>query len=69
MDDHSMPGAFPAAAEETATTNRTPKRRFVGRRTAEAQAKQKQDVNGSVEETTAVVAKGVVQFHFAKLGC
>ncbi|KAK6385701.1 Diphthamide biosynthesis protein 1 [Exophiala oligosperma] len=58
MDEPSIPGAFPTAAEEsTTTTNRTPKRRFVGRRTADAQAKQRHETNGSVEETTAVVAK------------
>lgn len=61
MDEPSIPGAFPTAAEEsTTTTNRTPKRRFVGRRTADAQAKQRHETNGSVEETTAVVAKSAM---------
>ena len=60
MDDASMPGAFPTAPEETVPASRTPKRRFVGRRTADAQAKHGQDAKGSVEETTAVVPKGLV---------
>lgn len=53
-----MPGAFPSAQEETTSTTRTPKRRFVGRRTADAQAKERQDAKTSVDETTAVVPKG-----------
>ena len=51
----SMPGAFPEA-EETAAVPRTPKRKFVGRRTFEA--KQRQGDVGSVEETTAIVQSG-----------
>jgi hypothetical protein len=58
-DEAQMPGAFPTASEDSPATTRTPKRRFVGRRTADAQAKEKQDANSSVEETTAVVQKGM----------
>ncbi|KIW88024.1 diphthamide biosynthesis protein 1 [Cladophialophora bantiana CBS 173.52] len=60
MDEVSMPGAFPAAADENISCNRTPKRRFVGRRTAEAQARQRLDDNdtSTVEETTAITNKG-----------
>ncbi|KAI1612806.1 diphthamide biosynthesis protein 1 [Exophiala viscosa] len=57
MDEGSMPGAFPAEVDQAVPANRTPKRRFVGRRTADAQAKQRQNENSSVEETTAVVPK------------
>ncbi|EXJ78438.1 diphthamide biosynthesis protein 1 [Capronia coronata CBS 617.96] len=49
-----MPGAFPTL-DESSPINRTPKRRFVGRRTAEAQAQHRQDALSSVEETNAVV--------------
>jgi 2-(3-amino-3-carboxypropyl)histidine synthase len=55
MDGPSMPGAFPEGPEESPPVQRAPKRRFVGRRTLEAQGKVKHDANGSVEETTAVV--------------
>ena len=37
---------------------RNPKRRFVGRRTAEAQAKQKAGVAGTVEEGNDALQKG-----------
>ena len=64
MDKASMPRAFPTAPDENVSNNsRTPKRRFVGRRTADAQAKQKQDANSSVEETTAVVQKGMLKIY------
>jgi hypothetical protein len=56
MEGGSMPGAFPSGAEEDISTVRTPRRRFVGRRTLEA--KQKQDNGGSVEETSAMVQNG-----------
>jgi hypothetical protein len=49
-----MPGAFPQAEEEK-PVQRTPKKRFVGRRTIEARQKE----NGvSVEETSAMVQSG-----------
>ncbi len=62
MDEPAVPGAFPKAPDEDAPiVNRAPKKRFVGRRTAEAQARQRQDANthSAVEETTAVVQKGI----------
>lgn len=62
MDEPPVPGAFPKAPDEdAAATNRAPKKRFVGRRTAEAQARLRQDANNNsaVEETTAVVQKGM----------
>ncbi len=59
MDGVSMPGAFPDGPEESVTNvQRTPKRRFIGRRTFEAEQKLKQSNTGSVEETTAVVKNG-----------
>jgi hypothetical protein len=59
MDGLPVPGAFPSPPEDGPAINRTPKRRFIGRRTAEAQAKQRQDAqtNGAVEETTAIIPK------------
>ena len=72
-DEAPMPGAFPSAPveveSESPTATRVPKRRFVGRRTAEAQARQKQqDTNSNVEETTAVIQNGKVYTskHFEK---
>lgn len=60
----TMPGAFePGPEPESAPlqasppTSKQPKRRFVGRRTAEALAKQRPADNVSVEESTAVAAK------------
>ena len=65
MDDAEgrVPGAFPSAAEESVGNNRTPKKRFVGRRTAEAQAKQREDEdpNSTVEESAAIVQQGTRQ--------
>ena len=53
----SMPGAFPdATEEENVPAQRTPRRRFVGRKTLEA--RQKQGDGSSVEETTAIVQSG-----------
>ncbi|KIX04106.1 diphthamide biosynthesis protein 1 [Rhinocladiella mackenziei CBS 650.93] len=52
-----MPGAFPGAPGENTSSNRTPKRRFVGRRTAEAQVRPRIDENPSVGEANAVVPK------------
>ncbi|OCT46159.1 Diphthamide biosynthesis protein 1 [Cladophialophora carrionii] len=60
MDEPAIPGAFPTAPDENSVSGtRTPRRRFVGRRTAEAQAKQRHDAeaNSAVEETTAIVQK------------
>lgn len=68
----AMPGAFPEPApEETPTSTRVPKKRFVGRRTAEAQAKQRQqDGNSSVEETTAIIQNSMLYPIFGSiLGC
>jgi len=56
-DEGSIPGAFPV--QDPAV--RVPKKKFVGRRTAEAQVKQKQDAAGSVEETTAMVQSGMLE--------
>lgn len=50
-----MPGAFPTGPEEPTPVQRAPRKKFVGRRTLEAQGKLKQNANSSVEETTAVV--------------
>jgi len=60
----SMPGAFPTAApEESTQSTRVPKKRFVGRRTAEAQARHRQqDGTSTVEETTAIVQNSVYIF-------
>lgn len=55
MDEPSMPGAFPSGPDDTPTGQRAPKKKFVGRRTLEAQGKLKQDFNGGVEETAAIV--------------
>lgn len=50
----SIPGAFPEPTEDDSTTvQRTPRRRFVGRKALET--KQGQGAGGSVEETTAIV--------------
>ena len=53
-----MPGAFPNTPDANLPTARTPKKRFIGRRTADAQAKQRPDENSSLEETAAVVQRG-----------
>jgi hypothetical protein len=54
MEGVSMPGAFPEAEEEK-PVQRTPKKRFVGRKKLEARQKE----NGvSVEETSAMVQSG-----------
>lgn len=57
----SMPGAFePTSTSPSPPTVKQPKRRFVGRKTAEALARQKQNGNigdVSLEETTAVVQR------------
>lgn len=62
--EQMIPGAFPEIpepdgnhADALPTPPRAPRRKFVGRRTAEAQARQKalNDPNGSLEETTAMV--------------
>jgi len=57
----AMPGAFePSVAEAVLSpppVAKQPKRKFVGRRTADALAKQKQNGDVSLEETTAVVQK------------
>lgn len=56
MTEISMPGTFPEAAEEPVAVQRTPKKKFIGRRAFEA--KQRQGDGGSVEETTAMVQSG-----------
>lgn len=57
----SMPGAFEPSVAPSAPSPppaaKQPKRKFVGRRTAEALAKQKQNGDVSLEETTAMVQK------------
>lgn len=58
----SMPGAFePSPGQDSlaspSPTIKQPKRRFVGRRTAEALAKQKRDGDMPVEESTALAAR------------
>ena len=53
MEEKSMPGAFPAAVTEDVP--RVPKKKFIGRRAAEARAKERHDAGGAVEETTAIV--------------
>ena len=53
----SMPGAFPTEPQVD-DVPRLPKKKFIGRRAAEARAKEKQDAGGSVEETTAIVQSG-----------
>ena len=42
---------------DTAVTTRNPKRRFVGRRTADAQAKQRLDNPDAVEDATHAIQK------------
>lgn len=55
----SMPGAFePTPTSSPPPTVKQPKRRFVGRRTAEALAKQKPIGDVSLEETTAIAQRG-----------
>lgn len=52
----SMPGAFePAETTPAPQSAKVPKRRFVGRRTAEALAKQKQNGEVAMEDSTAMV--------------
>ena len=51
-----MPGAFPTP--DATTPQRAPKRRFVGRKTFEAEAKQRQNAASPVEESNAIVSKG-----------
>lgn len=46
-----------ATVESTASPARVPKKRFVGRKTAEAQAKKKAVENGAVEDTNVAVQK------------
>jgi 2-(3-amino-3-carboxypropyl)histidine synthase len=62
--EQNIPGAFPDIpepdgnhADPTPPPSRAPRRKFIGRRTAEAEAKQKAEDNGvgSVEETTAII--------------
>ncbi|KAK5943913.1 Diphthamide biosynthesis protein 1 [Knufia obscura] len=53
----AMPGAFEQLPATTAPSVKQPKRKFVGRRTAEALAKQKQNPSVPLEETTAMVSK------------
>lgn len=64
MSMPSMPGAFepapqpPQPPQPSTAATKTPKRRFVGRKTAEALAKQKQNGDDvSLEETSAMVQK------------
>ena len=54
-----MPGAFPTSDETI--PQRAPKRRFVGRKTFEAEAKQRQNEALPVEESNAIVSKGRVK--------
>jgi hypothetical protein len=64
MDEPAIPGAFPTAPEEAdVSSTRTPRRRFVGRRTADAQSKQRHDAdaNSAVEDATAIVQKSRIQ--------
>ncbi|ERF75772.1 Diphthamide biosynthesis protein 1 [Endocarpon pusillum Z07020] len=46
-----------ATAADTANTARVPKKRFVGRKTAEAQARKRAEENGAVEDTNVAVQK------------
>lgn len=52
-----IPGAFPGTSEEVVPATRAPKKRFVGRRTAESQAKSNQNGENPVEDSTAVVQR------------
>lgn len=52
-------------ADGATAIHKQPKRRFVGRRTAEAQAKLREDEVQSVEETNAVVQRGGCNTHFS----
>ncbi len=47
----------PATAAGTASPSRIPKKRFVGRKTAEAQARKRAEENGAVEDTNVAVQK------------
>ena len=60
MNEFSVPGAFPSTPEENDASNRTPKRRFVGRRTAERQVERGQDAESkaAVEGSSTVIQKG-----------
>ena len=58
MEEMSMPGAFPLPV--TDDVPRVPKKKFIGRRAAEARAKERQDAGGAVEETTAMVQSSKV---------
>ena len=51
----AMPGAFEPAPPLSSPAAKQPKKRFVGRKTAEALARQNQDTSIPFEETTAVV--------------
>ena len=53
MAEMPMPGAFPSTVADDVP--RVPKKKFTGRRAAEARAKEKQDAGGTVEDTTAIV--------------
>jgi predicted transcriptional regulator len=55
MEEVPVPGAFPT--EEVASP-RVPKKKFIGRRTAEARAREQQEAGGVVEETTTLVQRG-----------
>jgi hypothetical protein len=48
----------PSMESTTQSAIRNPRRRFIGRRTADAQAKRNADANVQLEETTAMVQKG-----------
>lgn len=51
------PPKVPGSEGANATTKQ-PKRRFVGRRTAEAQTSRKHDETASVEETSVITQRG-----------
>lgn len=54
-----MPGAFPVLEAETVPAQRLPKKKFVGRKTLEASGSQDQERTSSVEESNAIVPKGL----------
>ncbi|KIV97991.1 diphthamide biosynthesis protein 1 [Exophiala mesophila] len=56
-DELSVPGAFPSAPEDGNPAPRTPKRRFVGRRSAAAQATNGSSVTASDQDQSALVQK------------